>query len=187
MSRFPHFRYVNRLSLRNKLGRLLWGFVWFVFFRPTPRWALNGWRLFLLQMFGAQIGEGSRVLPSCRIWAPWNLKMGRYSVLGDDVDCYTMAKITIGDHVSISQRAFLCTGSHDISSIALPLTTNPIEIADYVWVCADAFVGPGCRIGTGSVVAARAVCVRQVAEWVVVAGNPAQVVGVRQVSEAGGQ
>ena len=78
--------------------------------------------------------------------------MGQYSALGSDVDCYSVDKIHIGSRVTISQRAFLCTGSHDINSLALPLTSQPIKIEDYAWVCAEAFIGPGVKIGHSSVV-----------------------------------
>lgn len=184
MSNLPEFRYTNSFSKKNKLARFLWEIVWLTLFKPTPRWSLNGWRLFLLKLFGAKIGKGCRVFPSCRIWAPWNLEMGKYSVLGENVDCYTMSKIKIGNHVSVSQRAFLCAGTHDIRSITLPLVSRPIDIADYVWVCAEAFVGPGCSVGEGSIVAARAVCIKPIGSWLVVAGNPAREINKRQVTEA---
>jgi putative colanic acid biosynthesis acetyltransferase WcaF len=41
-------------------------------------------------------------------------------------------------------------------------------------------VGPGVSVGAGAVVAARAVAVRDVEAWTVVAGNPARPVGVRE-------
>lgn len=170
--------YVNEIPLGNKILRFGWEVVWLLFFRPTPRWFFNGWRLLLLRSFGARIGAGCRVLPSCRIWAPWNLEMGNYSVLGDGVDCYTMDKIFVGDYVTVSQRAFLCTGTHDIRKRAMPLVTRPIRIHDYAWICAEAFVGPGVTIGEGSVVAARAVVKRDCGDWMVSEGNPA--VGIRR-------
>lgn len=75
---------------------------------------------------------GNRVSPSCFVWAPWNLEMGDYSVLADDVDCYNMARIKLGSKVAISQRTYLCTGTHDISSLTRPLVTKPISIGDHV-------------------------------------------------------
>src|SRR5271168_1627781 len=78
--------YVNRLGLRNQLGRCLWGLVWLFLFRPTPAF-LHAWRCQLLRCFGANIGRGAHPDPRCRIWAPWNLTMGDYSGLANDVDC----------------------------------------------------------------------------------------------------
>lgn len=183
MSKFVSFTYKNEFSVKNKALRFLWSIVWLVAFRPTPRWGLNGWRIFLLRAFGARVGERSRVLPTCKVWAPWNLEIGNSTVLGDSVDCYSMGLIKIGSYVSVSQRSFLCAGSHDINTVRLPLITKPIFINDYAWVCAEAFIGPGCEVGEGAVVAARAVCMKSVPAWKVVAGNPACVVKDRVVIE----
>lgn len=183
MNQFERYKYENTLSLNNRISRFLWNIVWSCFFRTTPRWALNKWRIFLLELFGAKIGQGCRVAPSCFVWAPWNLTMGSFSVLGDDVDCYSMDKITIGSKVAISQRAFLCTGSHDISSYKRPLITKPIIIADHAWVCSQAFIGPGVSLGVGVVVAAGAVVTKSVEDFFVVGGNPASIIKKRELRE----
>lgn len=171
--------YVDSISRYNKVLRLVWSVVYFVFFKTTPRWAMGEWRIFLLKLFGAKIGRGCRVLPNCRIWAPWNLTMGDYSVLADGVDCYTMAEINIGNYVTISQRAFICTGSHDISKKNIPLVTAPVRIDDYAWVCAESFISPGVAIREGAVVGARSVVTRDVGSYEVVAGNPAKFIKQR--------
>lgn len=175
--------YVNNLSRKNKLARLAWTLVDAIFFKTTPRWALNSWRVFLLKLFGARIGIGSRVLPSCSIWAPWNLQMGIYSVLGEGVDCYNMDIIVIGDYSTISQRAFLCGGSHDIRMKNLPLITRPVIIGSYVWVCAEAFIHPGVSIGDYSVVSGRSVVTKDIEQNIVVSGNPAKFLKSRSIIE----
>jgi len=173
--------YVDQIPRGLKGRRLIWETVYLLLFRPTPRFALGKWRLFLLRRFGAKIGAGCRVAPSCFVWAPWNLEMGIYACLADGVDCYSQAKITLGDYSTVSQRAFLCTASHDISSLERPLFSESITIADHAWVCAEAFVGPGISIGEGAVIGARAVVTRDVAPWKIMAGNPAHVIGDRQI------
>lgn len=182
MSEFRKYRYRNDIDTSNKRKRLFWELIWLVAFRPTPRWALHAWRRALLRLFGAKIGEGSRISPSCRVWAPWNLEMGDYSALGDDVDCYSMDKIRIGSKAAVSQRTFLCTGSHDIKNLLRPLTTAPITIGNHAWIAAECFVHPGVTIGEGAVVAARSVVVRPIDPWIVVAGNPASKIKDRVVS-----
>ena len=61
----------------------------------------------------------------------------------------------------------------------MTLLKPPIRIGDNVWVCADAFVGPGVSVGEGSVVGAGAVVTRDVEPGIVVAGNPARKVARR--------
>ncbi|MFO0852020.1 MAG: putative colanic acid biosynthesis acetyltransferase [Gemmataceae bacterium] len=177
--------YRNRLGLRNKLARVLWGGVWLFLFRPSPR-PLHGWRRFLLRCFGARVGTGAHPYPSAKVWAPWNLTMGAHSCLADGVECYSVAAITLGPSALVSQRAFLCGATHDYTDPAFPLVPKPITIGAGAWVAAEAFVGPGVTVGDGSVVGARAVVTKDVEAWAVVAGNPARVVKRRTVQTGGG-
>jgi putative colanic acid biosynthesis acetyltransferase WcaF len=103
---------------------------WTILFRPSPR-IFNGWRRTLLRFFGGRIGRGVVLRPSARIWAPWNLEMGPYSTLGDQVDCYSVDAIRIGAYATVSQYGFLCASSHDPDSPDMTLTTAPIVIGDH--------------------------------------------------------
>ena len=171
--------YKNRHSISSKMLRLLWHIIWLALFQSSPRGAFYGWRRLLLRTFGAQIGTGANILPSCRIWAPWNLKMGDHSCLSENVDCYSVDSIYIGSNVVVSQGASLCTASHDIGSPIMELTHSPIAIEDNVWVAARAFIGPGVTIREGAVVAACAVVAKDVESWTVVGGNPAEFIKKR--------
>lgn len=175
--------YVDRLSLSLRIRRLAWGLVCLLFFRPTPRWLFDQWRIFLLRLFGAKIGIGCRVAPSCSVWAPWNLSIGDRTALAEGVECYCVDRVSIGSNVCVSQRAFLCTASHDIRTLQRPLAHRPIMIQDHGWICAEAFVGPGVTLGEGAVVAARAVVMHDVAAWKVVGGNPAKLIKDRDLEE----
>jgi putative colanic acid biosynthesis acetyltransferase WcaF len=162
----------QNLSLANKAGRLAWAFVWAVLYRPSPRY-FHAWRRLLLRCFGAQLGVGVHPYPSSRVWAPWNLQMGDHSCLSEGVDCYCVAKITIGKHSTVSQYSFLCSASHDYTEPDMPMTCAPIAIGDQVWITADVFVGPGVSIGNGAVITARSSVFSDIPSWVVARGNPA--------------
>ena len=167
--------YKNRHTLRSKCIRALWNVVWLVLFRPTPRGNLfRPWRIFLLKLFGAKVRWSSNVLPSCRIWQPLNLTMGAYACLSEDVDCYSVAEIRIGDQATVSQGVKLCSAGHDISSRIMELTYAPIVIGDKAWVAGWSIILPGVTIGEGAVVAAGAVVAKDVDPWAVVGGNPAK-------------
>ena len=166
---------------QNRFVRALWGVVWRLLFRPSPRIA-HRWRCFLLRCFGAHIGRGCAVYPSARIWAPWNLVMEEVSALGDYVDCYCVDRVRLGAHATVSQYSFLCTASHDIQCPQMRLVTAPIDLGPGTWVCAGVFVGPGVTFGEGAVAAARAVVVRDVPSWTVVGGNPARFLKQREIA-----
>lgn len=183
--RIEQEHYVNRHGIRDRLLRVIWHCAWLFLFRPTPAPLFHRWRVMLLRCFGAKIGRGCAVYPSCRIWAPWNMSLGDFVCLSFDVDFYDVALITVGSNTTVSQYAFLCTASHDISSPHMELTTAPLQIGEGAWIAARAFVSPGVTIGEGAVVAACAVVTRDVPPWTVVGGNPARPIKKRELKHNG--
>ena len=173
--------YRNRHPLKSKIARAVWDVVWLFLFRPTPRSFLCGWRIFLLRVFGAKIGKNCVFHPSCKVWQPWNLTTGDYVALSEQVDCYSVDKIVIGDSATISQGAYLCCASHDITSPIMELTYRPIVIGSQAWIAARAFIGPGVTVGEGAVVGACSVVIKDVQPWTVVAGNPAKFIKNRVI------
>lgn len=169
----------HRLSLTNKVARMLWQAVWLLLYRPTPRF-FHSWRCLILRLFGAKLGKNVHPYPSARIWAPWNLEMGDHSCLSERVDCYCVAKIRVGAHSTVSQYSFLCTASHDYTEASMPLITAPIIIGEQVWITADVFVGPGVTIGDGAVVTARSSVFNDLPPWMVARGNPAVPIKTRR-------
>ena len=173
--------YSHSFSLKNKLGRAGWNTVYYTLFRPFGGRLFKPWRRYILQLFGAKLGKHVHVYASVKIWAPWNLKMDDYSTLGPKVDCYNQGEIAIGANTTISQKAYLCASSHDITDTKINLILCPIEIADQVWVAADAFIGPNVTVGQGAVVGARSAVFKDVSPWTVVGGNPVKFIKKREL------
>jgi len=157
---------------------LLWSLVSRTLFRWSPR-QLKRFRVSLLNLFGAAVHPTAHIRPSARIRHPWLLKVGQYSVISDNVNVYNLGPIEIGDHSAISQDAHLCAGSHDHTKRDLPLIRPPITIGHGVWICAEAFIGPGVHVGDNTLVAARAVVTKDTPPNVIVGGNPARVLRPR--------
>ena len=152
------------------------------FFRFSPR-ILFGWRNFLLRLLGARIGKNVHIYNTAHVHFPWKLEVGDLAAIGDYALIYNLGPIRVGSLVTISQRAHLCAGTHDHTDPSMPLQRLPIVIGDQVWICADAFVGPGVTIGEGALVGARAVAVKDVEPWQIVAGNPARPIRKRVMKE----
>jgi putative colanic acid biosynthesis acetyltransferase WcaF len=150
---------------------LLWWLIQAVAF-PLSLHHLNGFRCWLLRLFGAQIGRGVVIRPTARFTYPWKVSIGDYSWIGDDVVLYSVDRIVIGSHCSISQKSYLCTGSHDIGDRAFKLITAPIKIENGVWVATDCFIAPGVTIGTNSVIGARSSVFKDIPENLVAWGTP---------------
>ena len=173
-------RSARKYSVGDLVRRVLWGLGVF-FFRYSPR-PLYSWRRWILRVFGAEVGENVRVHNTATIYFPWNLSIGDWSSIGEDAMIYNLGPITIGEKVTVSQRAHLCAGTHDPTDPTMPLLKPPIEIGDQAWICADAFVGPDVTVGEGAVVGARGVAVDDVEAWMIVVGNPARAVKSRTLA-----
>ena len=159
-------------SLGSRVLRAIWSLCWLLLARWTPP-PLHGWRAFLMKCFGAKLGADCRVHASARIWWPGNLHCGSSVLIGPGAIIYNQGRITIGDGATISQRAHLCAGTHDIEDPHFQLVLAPIDIGSSCWVAAEAFVGPQVSMAEGSVLAARGVLFADAEAWTVYSGNPA--------------
>lgn len=173
---------MRKYSRRELFERVLWS-VLKPLFHCSPR-LLYGWRRLLLRALGARIGRAVQIHPDVRIFLPSLLSIGDETAVDQDVHLYNLGPMKIGCQTTISQGAHLCGGSHNDKDPALSLIRAAITIGDCAWICADAFVGPGVTVGEGAVVAARAVCVRDVPPWQVVAGSPARMIRTRVLAAA---
>ena len=146
-----------------------------LFFPLLPR-AL---RTFSLQLFGAKIGKNCLFKRQAKFYAPWNFECGNAVCIGARAEVYNKDKVVCGNNVIISQDAYLCTASHDVSSCRMALKTDSIFVGDNVWVAAKAAILPGVKLAEGTVVGACAVVTRDTCAWTIVGGNPARQIGVR--------
>jgi putative colanic acid biosynthesis acetyltransferase WcaF len=160
----------------------LWQITWALLFRTAPK-PLMRWRLLLLRCFGAKIHGLPYVANTARVRMPWNLTLHDRACLGEHAECYNLGPIELKARCTIAQHAYLCAGTHDITTLDLPLVVGPIVIGEDVFVGAGAFVMPGVTVGDGAVVGACAVVTRDVEPWTIVAGNPAQAIKKRVLAE----
>lgn len=157
----------------SRLKELLWWVVRTLVFNssfPIP----SPVKVFFLKCFGSKIGKRVVIRSRTNITFPWRLELGNDVWIGDEVLILSLAKVTIGSSVCISQRSFICTGSHDFQAIGFDLITKPIKIHDGCWLGAQCFVGPGVEFGESSRCLAGAVVVRDVRKGDTVGGVPAK-------------
>ncbi len=167
-------RATPRYGMAENAARVAWALA-----QPLYRWSPRPffrWRAWLLRRFGARLGLHVHVYSSTRITMPWNLDVGDWSSIGEDVLVYNLGPVSIGARATISLRAFICSATHAYDQPDFPLIRLPIRIGDNAWVAAGAFVGPGVTIGDGCVVGAQAVVVRDVPAGCTAVGNPARTV-----------
>ena len=171
-------------NFRGKSGwyTQFWWIVEALFFRPSPQF-MYGWRRFLLRSFGAKIGKGVIVRPTVRTQFPWRVSIGDFSWIGDNVVLYSLGIIDIGNNVVVSQKSYLCTGSHDYTRQDFPISCMPVILEDECWLGTDVYVAPGVTIGEGTVVGARSSVFKSLPAGMVCVGSPAKVVKQRKEHE----
>ena len=153
----------------------LWIVVKWAFFLTAFPWP-SALRVALLRFFGAKIGSRVVVRANVNVSYPWRLTLGDDVWLGEEVMILSLAPVVIESSVCISQRAFLCTGTHDFRSEKFSLVVKPITVRGGSWIAAQAFIAPGVEIGAGCMVCAGSVVMENVPPKCIVRGNPAQVV-----------
>jgi putative colanic acid biosynthesis acetyltransferase WcaF len=159
----------------SRAKEICWVLVKWMFFLGAFPWP-SSFRVFWLRVFGASVGNGVVIRSRVNITFAWRIRIGDHVWIGEEVFILSLAQVTIEASVCVSQRAFLCTGSHDHTKPAFDLKTAPITLRHGSWIAAQAFIGPGVEIGEGTTVAAGAVLMESVGRRLLVRGNPAVVV-----------
>ncbi|OQP66878.1 acyl transferase [Niastella vici] len=186
MSAVDHSIYNNEWYKREigagKLKQLLWYFINVIFF-INPLNVSGGVKRFWLQVFGAKIGKGVVLKPAINIKYPWKLSIGDYSWIGEKVWIDNLANVTIGKSVCISQGAMLLTGNHNYSKKSFDLMVKGIELEDGVWIGAQSIVCPGILCKTHAVLSTLSVATKDLEQYTVYQGNPAEPVRQRVISD----
>lgn len=172
------FRLPEGFRGRGAIVCQLWWIVQALFFSTSPQF-MYGYRVFILRIFGAKIGKAVRIRPSVKFTFPWKVVIGDYSWIGDDVVFYSLGEIEVGKNVVISQKSYLCTGTHDYRDNTFPIFAHKITIEDEVWIASDVFINPGIKVERGAVVGARSLVTKNLTAGGVYIGSPAEKVSER--------
>lgn len=155
----------------NPLKRLFWYFTNAIWFNSS--FPFNGFKIFLLRLFGSKIGTGVIIKPYVKIKYPWKLEIGDHVWIGENVWIDNLAKVTIGNNVCISQGAFLLCGNHNFKKSSFDLITSEIILEEGVWIGAMSVVCPGVKCLSHSVLAVGSVANSDLMKYTIYQGNPA--------------
>ncbi len=156
----------------------LWLVVSFLLFRLCP-FSFSALKRAVLRVFGAKIGRGVVIKPQVKVTFPWKLEVGDFVWLGEECWLLNLEKIVIKSNVCISQRVFLCTGSHNYKLPTFDLITKPIVVGEGAWIGAGAWVGPGVNVGEQAVLTAGSVATGNLEAGSIYKGNPAELIRKR--------
>jgi putative colanic acid biosynthesis acetyltransferase WcaF len=139
----------------------------------TPKF-MHSWRVFIYKLFGAKIGVGVKISSSAKLLYPWNIEIGDYCWIGDQVELYSVDKIIIGNNVALAHNIFIATAAHDIYNSAFDTIRKAIIIEDEVWISSNVFINMGVVIHRGVVIGSGSVVTKDLPEGYVCVGNPAK-------------
>lgn len=138
-------------------------------------------RNLIYKLDGVKIGKGSAIHMWANFFYTLNIQIGEDSIIGDHVFLDGRDKLEIGNHVDIASDVMIYNSEHDINAQDFHATLAPVEIGDYVFIGPRAIILPGVKVGKGAVVGAGAVVTKDVPEFAIVGGVPAQVIGERKL------
>ncbi|MGV3765565.1 MAG: WcaF family extracellular polysaccharide biosynthesis acetyltransferase [Chitinophagaceae bacterium] len=164
----------------SKVKQALWYCTNVVFF-INPLNPLSKLKVWLLRVFGAEIGTGVTIKPGVNIKYPWKLKVGDHCWIGENVWIDNLSEVTMAGNVCISQGAMLLTGNHDYTKITFDLMVKPIVLKNGAWVGAKAIVCPGVTMGENAVLTVQSVAVKDLEPSGIYQGNPALLVKKRVI------
>ena len=143
----------------------------FKFIRPVRRCIVKGLFKYAGKNIniekGAYFGDGSEI------------EIGDNSGIG--INCKVSGKVTIGKNVMMGPDVIILTKRHkfertDISMIDQGYDTPaPVTISDDIWIGTRSIILPGVTIGKGAIVGAGAIVTKDVPEYAIACGNPAQI------------
>jgi maltose O-acetyltransferase len=114
----------------------------------------------------------------------YKCEMGDYSGIG--VNAQIAGRVVLGDNVMMGPDCTIYTRNHRFDRLDIPMRLQGMAEPRTVTIQSDAWIGgrviilPGCTIGEGAIVGAGSVVTRDVAPYMIVAGNPAKVIGDRR-------
>ena len=128
---------------------------------------------------------GNFVQPDCKISSIKNLKLGGNVYIGGSRLCCE-GGIEIGFNTKIGEGCFFLTSNHNYKSdMRIPFDNRSflqkISIGDDCWIGIKSIICPGVRIDDGAIVAMGSVVTKSVPKCAIVGGNPAKIIGWRDI------
>ena len=166
----------------NILKQLLWYFINALIFKSSI-FPLSGMKVLILRWFGARVGKKVNIKPSVNIKYPWNLSIGDYTWIGENVWIDNLATVTIGAHCCISQGALLLCGNHNYKLETFDLIIASIVLEDGVWIGANTTVCPGVICQSHAILTVGSVATKSLEPYAIYQGNPAMKIKNRVITD----
>ncbi|TXB63715.1 colanic acid biosynthesis acetyltransferase WcaF [Vicingus serpentipes] len=167
---------------KSKLTLLTW-YCFNAIFLNSYLIPFSAFKIFILKLFGAQIGKGVVIKPKVNIKYPWKLIIGNYSWIGEEVWIDNLDMVSIGKNCCLSQGSFLLCGNHNYKKSTFDLMVGPIKLKDGSWIGAKATVCPGITLEENSILTVGSIATKNLEPNGIYSGNPAIKIKNRIINE----
>lgn len=172
----------NSSIIKNSLIRLINGYIrYFVIkvgFIPSHTIRNFIYRKVLL----VDMAEYAIIYFGSEIRAPYNLKIGKGTIIGDKSILDARNGIEIGENENFSSNVHIWTEQHDHRDPYFDCNSDDsfkVKIGNRAWLGPNVTILPKVNIGEGAVIAAGSVVTKDVEPFTIVAGLPAKKIGER--------
>lgn len=122
------------------------------------------------------------IYSGAEIRAPYKIRIGNGTIIGDNVILDGRNGIDIGDNVNFSSNVSIWTEQHDHRDSLFRCETQKKEkviIGNRTWIGPNTIILHSVKIGEGAVIAGGSVVTKDVEPFAIVAGIPAKKIGNR--------
>lgn len=133
------------------------------------------------------IGEGTVISKGCVVQAKTRpLVMGRNCDIGAHVILSSIGGIVLGDSVLIAGNCYIGGGRYHAEKLDMPImyqgvySRGPVKIGDGTWIGAAVTILDGVIIGKGCIIGAGSLVTKDIPDYTVALGSPAQVIKSRR-------
>lgn len=137
-------------------------------------------RILIYKFDGVRIGKNVHIHMGMQFFDLEGISIGEGTTIGQNAFLDGRDKLEIGRYVDIASDVMIYNSEHDINSDDFHAINAPVKIGDYCFIGPRVIILPGVKIGKGAVVAAGAVVTKDVADFAIVGGVPAKVIGERK-------
>lgn len=122
-----------------------------------------------------EIGDACYVGENARIWSAASIAIGNWVLISHGVNIHDNNSHSLSALARYNHFMQIISSGHP-KQIA-DISSAPVVIKDEAWIGFNATILKGVTIGRGAVVGAASVVTKDVADYTIVAGNPAKAIG----------
>jgi acetyltransferase-like isoleucine patch superfamily enzyme len=128
-----------------------------------------------------ELADAAIIYYGSEMRAPYRIKIGKGTIIGDKAILDGRNGIQIGEHVNFSSHVAIWTEQHNHRDpyFRCNIKKCPVVIHNRVWIGPNVTILPNVEIGEGAVVAAGSVVTKSIEPFAIVAGVPAKKIGER--------